>query len=493
MLMAQFLRGIAIVLLAIVAFFAAAVLWPASKAPVAALLADHAITNVHLVDVRSGTASAPTNIVIRDGKIAGIGADVPAGLSRIDGKGGYLIPGLWDMHSHSWQLSPQMHFPLQLANGVVAVRDMMDCPEATDSLIACIDDKRRWNRRAESGRLAAPRFVGIGSFYFEAPDMSPARARSLVRDYKRRGIDYIKVYNRLPAETYAAVTDEARKIGMPVVGHLPKAVTLADALSQGQRGFDHAHVLVRACSARGDDWGGKLDALSPTARDKLLIETFDPGRCADLLGQMRKRNVWFVPTHVTREEDARAGDPSFADDPRLGYADPLSRWSFGDDLGGTRAAYPGRDGERVLKDYFEHGLKLTGAAHRAGVRVLAGTDTIIGGFKIHDELEHLVRAGLSPAEALRAATLHSAEAAGRENESGAIDQGKRADLVLLRANPLERIGNTRAIEAVFLGGRYYDRVRLDALLDFTKGQAGTPANWAKALWGFAMSSVNSSM
>lgn len=198
---------------------------------------------------------------------------------------------------------------------------------------------------------------------------------------------------------------------------------------------------------------------------------------------MRARGVWFVPTHVTREEDARAGDPSFANDPRLDYTDPLSRWAFGDDLGGTLAAYPGPDGERVLKDYFGHGLKLTGAANRAGVRVLAGTDTIIGGFKIHDELEHLVRAGLTPAEALRAATLDAAEAAGRQQEAGAIEPGKRADLVLLRANPLENIANTRSIEAVLFGGRHYDRTLLDSLLAFTRRQARTPANWAKAFMG----------
>lgn len=492
--MGSILRGIAIVLVAIVFFFAVAVLSPASKAPVAPLLADHVITNVHVVEVRSGTVSKPTDLLIRGGRIAAIGSQAPSGLSRIDGKGGYLIPGLWDMHSHSWQLSPQMHFPLQLANGIVAVRDMMDCPQATDSLIACADDKRRWNRQAEAGQIAAPRFVGIGSFYFESAEMTPDQARSLVQDYKRRGIDYIKVYNRLPAIAFSAAVAEARLHGMPVVGHLPKAVTLANALRLGQRGFDHAHLLVRACSAREGDWvEGKLDGLSLIARDRLLVESFDRARCDELLDWMRERDVWFVPTHVTREEDARAGDPSFIDDPRLDYADPLSRWAFGDDLGGTRASYPGGDGERVLSDYFQHGLRLTGDAHRAGVWVLVGTDTIISGFKIHDELEHLVDAGLSPADALRAATLHAADAAGGQHEYGAIESGKRADLVLLRANPLENISNTRSIEAVFLGGRHYDRPLLDRLFEFARRQAHTPANWAKALWGFAMSSVNNSM
>ena len=144
----------------------------------------------------------------------------------------------------------------------------------------------------------------------------------------------------------------------------------------------------------------------------------------------------------------------------------------------------------MLKSYFRQGLALTGRAHRAGVRVLAGTDTIIGGFRMHDELEHLVAAGLTPAEALRAATLDAAEYASLDGQSGTVEPGRRADLVLLRANPLEQIGNTRQIEAVFLGGRYYDRTRLDRLLGFARQQANVPANWLKMLWGFAMSSVS---
>lgn len=478
-------------LLVLVALFAAGVLWPVGRAPVAPLLADHVITNVHVIDVRTGVASAPANVLIRRGRIAAIGNEEATSLNRIDGGGGYLIPGLWDMHSHSWQVSPQLHFPLQVANGVVAVRDMMDCPGEKDSLIACIADKKRWSAESDAGRLVAPRFVGVGSFYLESPELTPETARSLVEQYHRRGVDYIKVYNRLSPDAYRAAMHEARRLGVPVVGHLPKRVPLSEALRLGQQGFDHAHLLVRGCSARYQDWvSGKMDGLTPPQRDELLLKSFDPQLCKRLLTEMSERQAWFVPTHVTREEDARAGDPALINDRRLDYADPLSRWAYGDDLGGTRSAYPGRDGERLLKAYFNRGLRLTGEAHAAGVRVLAGTDTIIGGFRLHDELEHLVRAGLNPAEALRAATIDAAEYAGLSRDSGSIEPGKRADLVLLRANPLDRIGNSRTIAAVFLNGRHYDRQRLDALLAYTRRQANHPANWIKMLWGFAMSSVS---
>lgn len=481
-------------LLILLAFAILALVVPAARAPVAPLLADHVIANVHVVDVRAGVARPAADVVIRGGRIASIDGGTVAGVNRIDGRGGYLIPGLWDMHNHSWQVSPQLHFPLQVANGVVAVRDMMDCPGKRDSLIACVADKRRWSAEADAGRRAGPRFVGIASFYLESPEITADEARARVRDYRQRGIDYIKVYNRLSPAAYAAASDEAARLGMPVVGHLPKQVPLSAALQRGQRGFDHAHLLIRACSSRYEHWvAGRLDRLSAADRDRRLLAGFDGAKCTRLLGQMRDRNVWFVPTHVTREEDARAGDPAFTDDPRLAYADPLSRWAYRDDMGGTRSEYPGAAGEKLLQDYFRQGLKLTGEAHRAGVRVLAGTDTIIGGFRMHDELEHLVAAGLTPAQALRAATLDAAEYAGQSSTAGTVEPGRRADLVLLRANPLERIANTREIAAVFLNGRYYGRARLDGLLAFARRQANAPANWIRMLWGFAMSSVSSEL
>jgi imidazolonepropionase-like amidohydrolase len=196
-----------------------------------------------------------------------------------------------------------------------------------------------------------------------------------------------------------------------------------------------------------------------------------------------------VPTHVTREEDARATDPAFSGDDRFAYLDPLSRWAWRDDLSGTRSRYPLEAGSRALRAYFDHGLRLTGEAHAAGVGILVGTDTVLGGFRYHDEMAHLVRAGLTPAEVLRAATLDAARYAGEEFSSGSVTVGKRADLVLLDANPLEDIANTRRIRAVVQGGRLYDRGRIDALLAFVRDEAEAPHNWAKLLWGFARSSV----
>lgn len=493
--MGRAIRRTAVGLALLASVLIAALLWPAASAPLPDLERAYMISNVHVIDVESGTADALGSVTIRNGRIEAFGSASPQlGLPVIDGQGGYLIPGLWDMHVHSFQLSPQMHLPLFVANGITSVRDMMGCPARRDSLIACTSDKRRWNAAVDAGELTSPRFVSLASYYFESPALTPAEVSQRARAAAAAGTDELKVYNRLSRPAYARVAEEARRNRMRLVGHLPKAISLDEALVAGQSSFEHAHLLPRHCFGRASDWrGGKLDAVPPTLLIEALVAKHDPDVCRAAFASMKTAGVWLVPTHVTREEDARAGDPRFIDDERLAYLDPLSRWAYRDDFSGTRSRYPGERGEVALRRYFEHGLRLTGAAHAAGVPILVGTDTAIGGFRYHDELEHLVRAGLTPAEVLRAATIDAARYTGLDRSSGSVKPGKRADLVLLDANPLSDVRNMRRIRAVMIEGRIYDRQRLDALLRFTRSQAARPDNWVKLLWGFARSSVASDL
>ena len=487
-------KGLAAVVAAVVLSAALAILWPSANAPLPDASGGYRIDNVRVVDVEAGRAGAPTSVEVRDGRIAAIGGAASADIVRVDGRGGFLVPGFWDMHMHSFQLSPQMHLPLFVANGITNVRDMMDCPEPQDSLIACAADKRRWTAAAAAGRMAAPRYVEVASYYLESPALTPAAVTARVAAYDSRGLDAIKVYNRLPRPGFLQAARDARARGLRLVGHLPKAVGLDEAVASGQASFEHAHVFARHCFRSAADWrAGRLDALPPTDFAERVVAEHDPALCRAAFEAVRAAGAWYVPTHVTREEDARAADRAFVDDPRLVHLDPLSRWAFRDDLTGTVGQYPGARGQQALRRYFEHGLRLTGAAYRAGVPVLVGTDTAIGGFRYHDEMAHLVRAGLTPAEVLKAATFDAARYAGLQASSGSIAVGKRADLVLLAADPLADIANTRRIRAVFLAGRLYDRRRLDELVEFNREQAGAPHNWAKLLWGFARSSVTSDL
>lgn len=488
-------RVLAALLLSPPLLFTAALLWPLSAPPLPEPGNSRVIINVRVVDIARGRASEPTTVTVRNGHITAIGEGAhDATLPVLDGGGRWLLPGFWDMHTHALQLSPQLQFPLMLANGITGTRDMMDCPQATDPLIACVDDKRRWTAHAIAGQQAAPRFVQIASFYFEDPALAPEYAVERARAYSTRGVDALKVYNRLRADTYQRLAVEARQLRRPLVGHLPRAVPLEDALKAGQRSFEHAHLFVRHCFDNAAAWrGGTLDGEDPTALAERMVSGYQPALCDEAFGLMQASGAAFVPTHVTREEDARARDPSFIDDPRLAYLDPLSRWAWHDDLKATVSRYPGLRGEDALKAYFTHGLALTGAAQRAGVTVLVGTDTGLGGLRYHDELQWLRQAGLSQADVLRAATLQAAHHLELQASHGSVDVGKAADLVLLDANPLQDISHTRRIHAVLLAGHLYDRPRLDALRAYARSQARSPAVMARLLWGFLTSPVSAEL
>lgn len=484
-----------ILLLAPPLLFAAALLWPLSAPPLPEPGNSRVIVNARVVDVARGQVSEPTTVTVRHGTITAIGEDPQdARLPVLDAGGRWLLPGFWDMHTHALQLSPQLQFPLMLANGITGTRDMMDCPQTTDPLIACVADKRRWTAQAIAGQQVAPRFVQIASFYFEDPSLTPEAAAARARTYSARGVDALKVYNRLRADTYQRLATEAQQLRRPLVGHLPKAVPLDDAVQAGQRSFEHAHLFVRHCFDNAAAWrGGTLDGEDPIVLAERMVASYQPTLCNKAFALMQASGAAFVPTHVTREEDARASDPAFVDDPSLAYLDPLSRWAWRDDLQATAARYPGRRGQDALKTYFEHGLALTGAAHRAGVTVLVGTDTGLGGFRYHDELQWLRQAGLSQADVLRAATLQAARHLQRQASHGSVEVGKAADLVLLDGNPLHDIANTRRVHAVLLAGNLYDRPRLDALQTYARRQARSPAVMARLLWGFITSPVSAEL
>jgi len=490
------LIGVGTALTVLVAVFLLCLWWPVAQAPLPDPASTRLIRNARIIDVQHGRVGAPADILIRNGYIARIGAglQVEADVPILEADGRYLLPGFWDMHTHAFQLSPQLHFPLFVAHGVTGTRDMMDCPHEQDSLIACVADKRRWSGWAAAGRMTAPRFVQVASFYFEDPAMTPAQAAQRASVYQRRGVDALKVYNRIAPATYRHLASEARRLHMPLVGHLPKAISLEDALLQGQHSFEHGHLMVRHCFSDAARWrAGALDAVDPVLLAERMVDGHDAAACARGFEALRMAGSIWVPTHVTREEDARATDPTFLADPSMAYLDPLSRWAYADDLSATAARYPGTRGAAALQRYFDHGLALTAAAHRAGVTVLVGTDTALGGVRFHDEMALLVRAGLSPAQVLRAATLDAARAVGKQEQHGSVAVGKRADLVLLDADPLVDITHTRRIHAVLMAGRLHDRPRLNGLLAFVRAQARSPAVWAKLVWGFLRSPVSAEL
>jgi len=455
------------------------------------------LANVTVVDVRDGTNQPGMTVVIRDQRITGIAKQAIIQLDRnvqvVNATGLYLIPGLWDMHVHLTLrpepgLASEILLPLLVAHGVVGVRDMGSDWEQI----------QRLRQEIAGGKLAGFTLLSPGPFVdgpqpasaSVAPVANAAEARAAVRALKARGVDFIKVQAKLSRESYFAVADEAKRQGIPFAGHVPESMNAGEVSDAGQRSIEHlspalpgdAGILL-ACSGMETELRQELAALGeaeqkPDAKledlrarmralQSKLLDSYSPPKCEALLARLARNRTWVAPTLIWSRSFRPLSPQDLGQDVPLQYvpAATRKRWEAG------RKRYV----ESVPPETFaltqriaEKSQALAGALHRAGVPLLAGTDSFDGfdlsGFSLHQELELLVKAGLKPAQALQAATLNPAKFLGRERDFGAVEVGKVADLVLLDANPMEDIRNTRKIRGVVLEGHFFDRVELDKML-----------------------------
>ncbi len=436
-----------------------------------------AFTHVTIIDVavRDSTRALKPNqtVVVTGDRITDVGGTVriPDGTQVIDASGKYLIPGLWDMHTHqAWRFRA-----LYLANGITGFRDMGGPP------LERLADIRK---RIAEGNVLAPRLVASGGM-LDGP--SPAwptmaiavadagTARQAVDSLKRGGVDFVKVYSLLPRDAYFAAIDEAKKQGLPVAGHVPEAMQVAEASNAGQRSIEHMPKLQLAASTLEDTvvaayLANPREARTRQASDysqmKSVVDTYDEKRATELFRLFARNGTWVTPTLVNvQNRSTHAGDDDYSKDPRFKYMPAAAAEAFWSSRGNAVTA----EQLAILKSEFQAFLRTVGAMHRAGVRLLAGSDAparrfTFPGFSLHGELELLVSAGLTPREALQTATLNPARFLGLEKDLGTIERGKLADLVLLNADPLTDIRNTQRIEAVILDGRLLDRAALDNLL-----------------------------
>ena len=472
-------------------------LWPQDRLEAVRDARPVAIVGVNVVDVRAGTLLPEQTVIVENGRIGAAGSDrrVPPGMRVIEGRGRYLIPALWDMHTHVFAVSPLLDLPLYIAYGVTNVRDMQGCPKPGDPFIACAEEKRRWTAEAVAGERVGPRVVASTSWMANGPGMvarlndvppyfdtaTPEQARQFVRHFAGK-VEAIKVYDRIPRDAYLALADEARRLRMDVVGHRPLAVSAAEAAAN-QKSIEHARFLVHESFPGAAALRNTPIAQWREDRQRMLDE-HDPRMAAAIFEELKRHGTWYVPTHLTRWSDAYGDDPSVREDPLLRYLHPLMKRQWLEDVDELIARDPSPVARETYRRFHRKALELTGAAHRAGVKVLAGTDYIVAGADLHRELEHLNAAGLSPADVLRTATLSPAEYFGLEAQYGTVEAGKVADLVLLDANPLADVRNTQRIAAVIFQGRVYDRAALDRIAKHVERQAKSWAAGCKIVWRF---------
>ena len=418
-----------------------------------------AIHNVTVIDASSEDPRAGMTVLVDGDTISRVDREPPPpGANVIDGSGKFLIPGLWDMHVHmTW--TPGFA-KLYIANGVIGVRDMFTFAMMVRALRKGIRDGTRVGPRI----IPAGRIVdGEKPFWpssYEAKNAEEGRAA--VTAMRKEGAEFIKVYSKLSREAYFAIADEAKQQGIPFAGHVPYALTVAEASEAGQKSIEHLTGVLEACSK-----GTPQSGLSYAERSLFYIKHHDAEQAAALYEKLVANETWMCPTLTVSRGISHMNDPEFCADERLRYV-PKSweeRWKPENDF---------RFKERTAADWtasraaHEKHMEIVGAMHRAGVRILAGTDAAnpycFPGFGLHDELALLVDSGLSPRAALLAATSGPAEFLGIENEIGTVEAGKAANLLLLDSNPLDDIRNTTKIRAVVAEGRLFDRDQLDALL-----------------------------
>jgi imidazolonepropionase-like amidohydrolase len=374
------------------------------------------------------------------------------------------------VHVHT--ASPSF-LPLYLANGVTGVRDMhaLD-PDAIFSL----------RDQVQHAKQAGPRVVAAGPLVDGPKPFVPgslvaanaADGREDVRKLKKMGADFVEVYTKLPREAYLAIADEAKKQGLTFAGHVPESVSVAEASDLGQRSIEHLTGIDLACSEKDDELRREAVAALVKADnsaswdllariDARAADSFSDKKARALYARFVRNGTWHVPTLTVLHSLSSLDDPKFTADQRVKFMPPSlsSYWSLMKLSPETAAG---------LKRRYKRATGLVRAMHRAGVPLLAGTDTpgvpyVFPGFSLHDELALLVaEGGFTPMEALQAATRDPARFLGREKDLGTVQPGKLADLVLLDADPLADIHNTTNIAAVVANGELLPRNELDKVL-----------------------------
>jgi imidazolonepropionase-like amidohydrolase len=383
-----------------------------------------ALVGATVIDGTNRAPLANAAIVIKDGRIEDIGPRgsiaIPAGIPVADLAGKTVIPGLWDMHTHLTQIE---WMPVYLGAGVTTVRDMGNEFEFITGLRAAVSSRRALGPRI----LAAGLVDGGGPNAFGVVyAATPEEAKAVVAKYHDAGFQQIKIYSLVTPSIVEAICAEAHRVGMTVTGHVPNGMTIDQAVAAGMDQI--AHLAIRG------------EAGTPEVNKTIAY--------------LKERGTVMDPTQSWNELLGHAeGSPVDAFQPGIAKIPPPLNRIF------SNAGAAGID-PAAARARLERGLRIVKALHDAGVPIVAGTDEGVPGHSVYREIELYVEAGFTPLEALQAATIVPARAMKLDAELGTIEKGKRADLAILDANPLDSIRNVRTVRWTISDGRMYESAAL---------------------------------
>ena len=388
-------------------------------------------------------------VVIDGDRIAAAGprlqVTIPADATLINTSGKTILPGLWDMHAHFEQVE---WGPIYLAAGATTVRD---CGNEFEFIVAVRDAIR-------SGRGLGPRLLLAGLVDGTSPQAlgiqrvdSPADAQAWVNRYHDAGFQQMKIYSSMTLENVTAVATEAHMLGMTVTGHVPNSMNLFQAVGAGMDQINHLHYVVVEMMPEGTQ-SASLTRVQVAER-VASIDVSLP-QAIKVIDFLKAHSIVVDPTVALTElgtasparpfESFEPGTMKVAPELAAQYVIPTR----GEPIKQARIAALQRD------------LQIIGALHAAGVPIVAGTDQGVPGYSLYREIELYVDAGFTPMEAIKAATIVPARVMGLDSELGTVEPGKKADLIVLGANPLDSIHNIRTVEKVVSGGTLYDSAPL---------------------------------
>jgi len=422
-----------------------------------------AFLDVNVVPMDSERILEHQTVIIRNGKIETIGSfqeiEIPGNATQIDGSGRYLMPGLVDMHAHIEHEDAMILF---LANGVTTVRNLWGCPKHLT-----------WKKRILMGELTGPSIYTAGTLVDGPPGSwddsiileNPEDAEKFVIDQKEKGYDFIKVYY-LKKEPFYALLAAAHEHNIPVIGHVSDDVGLEDVLTSGQYSIEHLDGYWMSLESDNSPFRGKyVDSHSYLMKWNYIDETKMP----DVAALTKSSGIWNCPTLVVYQRDASPAEAdSFYALPEMKYMDPVSLASWDPTTYFMTMNRTDEEWEAIGKE-FPVLIKLTGHLHKAGAKILLGTDTpnpfVVPGFSVHTELQNFIKAGMSPYEAIKTGTYNAAECLASLDKFGTVQTGKQADLILLEDNPLEDVKNVTCRCGVMVRGQWFSEDDLQDKLE----------------------------
>ena len=376
-------------------------------------------------------------------RVHGPRVKIPHGAQIVDARGKTILPGLWDMHAHFEQVE---WGPIYLAAGVTTVRD---CGNELEFITAVRD-------AVAQGRGLGPRLLLAGIVDGSGPMAigvervdTPEQARMWTNRYHAAGFQQMKIYSSVTLENLKAVADEAHRLGMTVTGHVPQGLTAYQTIPAGEDQINHISYIADIMEPPLPDGATRAERRNAAANLDI-----DSAEAKKALAFLKDHHTVVDPTIALFELfTATTAKPPASFEPGINKIPQVLAQQL-TDVG------PPNENSEIGEKIFEKSVAIVGALHRSGVPIVAGTDQAVPGHSLHREIELYVQAGFTPMEAIQAATVVPARVMGMEKETGTVEKGKRADLILINGNPLEDIHNTRNVEYVITNGTMYHTAEL---------------------------------